>query len=187
MQAIIGLGNPGRKYQETRHNVGFLIIDAILADYNIPLKPGKGDYYCAEFNLAGKKILLVKPTTYMNASGIGVKQLISYYSIDQQDILVVYDDFNLPFGTLRFRTRGSDGGHNGIESIIYQLKTESFNRLRFGIGDHFRNSIKFVLSRFSRTEKKKLDDLIGIAVEGIFFWLENGIDEAMNNFNKSYI
>jgi PTH1 family peptidyl-tRNA hydrolase len=187
VQAIIGLGNPGRKYQETRHNIGFLIIDAILAAYKISPKPGKGDYYYAELDLAGKNTLLVKPTTYMNASGIAVKQLIGYYSIDLQDMLVVYDDFHLPFGTLRFRTKGSDGGHNGIESIIYQLKTESINRLRFGIGDQFHDSIKFVLSKFSRIEKKSLGDLIKVAIEGIFFWLENGIDEAMNYFNKSYI
>jgi PTH1 family peptidyl-tRNA hydrolase len=186
VQAIIGLGNPGRKYQASRHNIGFLVIDSILESYNIPLKPGKGNYYYAGLELAGKNILLVKPTTYMNASGIAVKQLMDDYKIGHRDILIVYDDFQLPFGVLRFRAKGSDGGHNGIESIIYQLGTEAFDRLRFGIGDHFRNTIKFVLANFTRMEKKKLVDLIQIAIEGIIFWREHGINETMNKYNKQY-
>jgi PTH1 family peptidyl-tRNA hydrolase len=187
VQAIIGLGNPGRKYQESRHNIGFLIIDSLLERYKIPLKAGKGDYYFSEIELAGKRTLIIKPTTFMNRSGITVIQMMNNYSIDTRNILVVHDDFHLPFGTLRFRAKGSDGGHNGMESIIYHSGTEVFNRLRFGIGKHFKDVTRFVLSKFTKKEKGKLDDLIQVAVEGVIFWSENGIDETMNKYNKAYI
>jgi PTH1 family peptidyl-tRNA hydrolase len=187
VNAIVGLGNPGRRYLQTRHNIGFLTIDFLLEDYKIPLQAGKGDYYYSELEIAGKRIIVVKPTTFMNRSGIAVRQVTKYFPVHNSEILVIYDDFNLPFGTLRFRKQGSDGGHNGIRSIINELGTDFFNRLRFGIGNDFVDSVKFVLSKFSRQEKVKLRELIQTAVEGVVCWSENGIDHAMNKYNQAYI
>ena len=187
MQAIVGLGNPGRRYLYTRHNIGFLTIDYFLENYKIPLHAGKGDYYYGEVEIGDEKVMLVKPVTFMNRCGLALKQIIDNFSLSTGDILVICDDFHLPFGTLRFRARGSDGGHNGIRSIIYELGTDNFNRLRFGIGDDFLDSIKFVLSKFSKQEKAKLDELIQIAAEGVIYWSKNGIENTMNAFNRTYL
>jgi PTH1 family peptidyl-tRNA hydrolase len=187
VRAIFGLGNPGRRYINTRHNVGFEILDTISDYYNVPFKAGKGDYYYSELMLSDKRILLVKPTTYMNRSGNAVKHVLGYFPVSSADLLVVYDDFNLPFGTIRFRPQGSDGGHNGIRSIVYELESDTFDRLRFGIGNEFQDATGHVLTRFSEEENRYLKKLIDICRNGVESWIEHGIDVTMNKYNNSYL
>lgn len=187
MRAIIGLGNPGRRYINTRHNIGFEILDYFSEIYKVPFKAGKGDYYYSDFTLKGQRILLVKPTTYMNRSGSAVKHVLRYFPVTIDELLVIYDDFNLPFGTIRFRPQGSDGGHNGVRSIIYDLESDSFARLRFGIGNQFENAVNHVLAKFSKEELRHLDKMNEISQKGVESWIEYGIDITMNNFNNSYL
>ncbi len=186
MHVVFGLGNPGKRYLNTRHNIGFILLDYIQSIYKVPFRPGKGDYYFMEWSLNGETILGVKPTTYMNLSGIAVRQVVESFGVELSDILVVLDDFQLPFGTLRFRKKGSAGGHNGLKSIIAELGSESFARLRFGIGNHFEDAVDFVLSEFSPAEIEGLKQLLPIAHKGIVTWVKEGIDAAMNQFNRQF-
>ena len=187
MYALIGLGNPGKRYENTRHNIGYLVVDHFSAIEKVPFKAGKGDYYYKQIRFGNKTILVSKPTTYMNLSGLAVKQIVDYFKIDIQNLLVVCDDFNLPFGTLRYRIKGSDGGHNGLKSIIYQLQTEEFCRLRFGIGDIITSAKSYVLDQFNKREIRHLDDLLPISSESIESWLNTGIDNTMNKYNRNFI
>jgi PTH1 family peptidyl-tRNA hydrolase len=187
VRAIFGLGNPGRKYQNTRHNIGYNIIDYLSEYFDVPFKAGRGDYYYTEFSFNNERVILVKPTTYMNRSGECVEHVLRYFPLSETDILIVYDDFNLPFGTLRFRPQGSDGGHNGIRSIINHLHSDSFDRLRFGIGDDFFKAVDHVLSTFTKDESDQLNQLLEISRKGIEYWIINGIDDTMNQFNRSHI
>ena len=131
---IVGLGNVGREYEGTRHNVGFAVVDGVAAKFKKSFAPGKGEYFAAQIRHRGEEIVLFKPTTYMNNSGIAVSNAAERFGILPEDILVAYDDFNIPLGKLRLRKSGGDGGHNGVYSIIYQLNSENFSRLRCGIG-----------------------------------------------------
>jgi len=184
---IVGLGNPGKKYELTRHNIGFRVVDYIANDYKIPFKAGKGDYYFAEFLRKEERILLVKPVTYMNESGRAIYQALKYFPISIEDLLIVYDDYYLPFGTLRFRPEGGDGGHNGLRSIIYHLHSNQFDRLRFGIGSDFNDSVSYVLSKFSKPEEKEINELLPSVLSGIENWVDEGIEPTMNKFNKMYL
>ena len=186
MHALIGLGNPGNRYEDTRHNIGYLIVDQLSAVKNIPFKPGKGDYFYKELDINDQQVLLFKPTTYMNKSGRAVRQILEYFSLSVDQLLIICDDFNLPFGAFRFRMKGSDGGHNGLKSIIYQLQTENFNRFRFGIGDEFSNAVSYVLESFSKKEFKKLNDLFPISSEAIHHYLEYGLERTMNKYNRQF-
>jgi PTH1 family peptidyl-tRNA hydrolase len=187
VQALIGLGNPGKRYMDTRHNIGYLIVDQFSSGKNIPFLPGKGDYYYKELEIDDNQVLLFKPTTYMNHSGRAVRKIIEDFYISIDEMLVICDDFNLPFGAFRFRQKGSDGGHNGLKSIIYTLQTEDFNRFRFGIGDAFNDASQYVLESFSRKESEKLNDLLPISTEAIHHWLKQGIQTTMNKFNRQFI
>jgi len=187
VRAIIGLGNPGRKYQDTRHNLGYRAIDYFLNRYKIPFKAGRGDYYYGEYALVGERALFIKPTTFMNLSGLAVNHLLTYFPLKRKDLLIVYDDFNLPLGTLRFRSSGSDGGHNGIKSIIYHLETEEFDRLRIGVGDKFSDAIAYVLSNFNNLELQTLNELLPIIHEAIICWIKEGIELTMNQYNRFYL
>ena len=187
MRAVFGLGNPGSRYSKNRHNIGFDIIDHFVNPYSIPFKAGKGDYYYAEVEIARTRAIFVKPVTYMNRSGRAVQHVLGYFPVNLADILVVYDDFHLPLGTFRFRTGGSDGGHNGIRSIIEEIGQSFFCRFRFGIGNNFNDAVDHVLSNFSKTEQNLLLELIPIACEAIGYWLENGMEETMNRYNKSFL
>ncbi len=187
MRAIFGLGNPGKKYKDTRHNIGFIILDHLSELYSVPFKAGKGDYYFAEISCHNERVLLVKPTTYMNRSGEAVGHVLRYFPVTREELLIVYDDYNLPLGTIRFRPQGTDGGHNGISSIIYELNSDVFDRLRFGIGTEFRDAVRHVLSGFSRQEQNELTNLVQISGRGIEYWIANGIEDTMNNFNRSYL
>jgi PTH1 family peptidyl-tRNA hydrolase len=187
VHALIGLGNPGNQYEVTRHNIGYLIVDHFSALKNIPFKPGKGDYYYKELDVNDQQVLLFKPTTYMNKSGRAVRQILEYFSLSVDQLLIICDDFNLPFGAFRFRMKGSDGGHKGLKSIIYQLQTEDFNRFRFGIGDQFSNAIHFVLESFSKKEFAELNDLLPISTEALHHFLEQGLEQTMNKYNRQFI
>lgn len=186
MIAIFGLGNPGREYEMTRHNVGFMVVDALAEKIGVDFKPGAGDYLIGSGRRAGKEILLVKPLTYMNNSGVAVKDVVEKYKIDLRDILVICDDLNLPLGVIRIRQKGSDGGHNGLYSIIYHLKTMEFPRLRCGIGnpEKMKNMVDFVLSKFDEDEIEILKEMIARAVDATLCFISDGISVAMNRFNK---
>jgi PTH1 family peptidyl-tRNA hydrolase len=149
--------------------------------------PGKGGYFFCETIRANQPVILVKPTTYMNRSGIAVKQALQYFDIKPAKMLVVCDDFHIDFGVLRFRKKGSDGGHNGLRSIIYHLESQLFNRLRFGIGHPGNDSVDFVLSDFDKNEQDELGFLFEKSREGIDDWIEYGIEEAMNKYNRNFL
>ena len=182
MKLIVGLGNPGDNYRLTKHNFGFWVIDKLVEQSSLTYKAGKGDFIFA----LDKKCLFVKPTTYVNNSGIAIKQVLKYYKIaNLEDILVIYDDINIDLGNIRFRSKGSDGGHNGLKSIIYHLEADNFDRLKLGIAtsSKMRPSEKYVLKPFQRKYNKLIKDVLGNAIEAVNYYLENGINKTMNNFN----
>ncbi len=170
MKAVVGLGNPGPEYALTRHNLGFMVVDLLAQRWGARWRPGRGDYWEAE-----GEALLVKPTTFMNLSGIAVRQLAERYGLEPEEILVIVDDVNLPFGRLRLRTKGSSGGHRGLESIIFHLGTENFPRLRVGIGPKPEglSLADFVLSEFTEEERKNLPKVLEAAAQGAELWLRD--------------
>lgn len=167
MYSVVGLGNPGKKYQLTRHNIGFIILDTFAVKHNLIFKPSKENYYYVEGSLESSTFFLVKPSTYMNLSGIAVLEFSNKYKINPENLLVVVDDVNLSLGKIRLRKAGSDGGHNGIKSIIYHLQSNSFPRLRFGIGNKFEKGdmADYVLSEFTDEEFSAIKESINFAVE----------------------
>lgn len=179
--AIFGLGNPGLRLSRTKHNFGVWAIDSYAVKKKTIFKPGKGDYYYAK----DENTLLVKLTKYMNDSGLSVKQVVKDFDISLENILVVYDDIDLPLGKIRFKEGGGDGGHNGVKSIIYYLGSNSFNRLKLGIAtdENMRPSEEYVLKPF----KKKYDDEVKLVIEescsAIAFFIKNNIKATMNEFN----
>jgi PTH1 family peptidyl-tRNA hydrolase len=187
MRAIIGLGNPGLRYKWNRHNIGFHIIDLLAKAHKIKLKKDKLlPAINGQGKIAGEEIILFKPTTYMNRSGLAVKGLQEFYSISSKDILVVSDDIDLPWGKLRIRQNGSAGGHNGVKSIIAELSTTNFPRVRIGVGrpvHHAGCVVEHVLSNFGLEERKELREYCARAGDAIFAILKNGIESAMNKFN----
>ncbi|MBN2423445.1 MAG: aminoacyl-tRNA hydrolase [Calditrichaceae bacterium] len=187
VRLLAGLGNPGKRYYWTRHNIGFLILDHIAGQLSASFMPGKGDYYFAESKAAGYNLVLIKPATYMNNSGVALKQAGDFFSIPADHSLVIYDDFHLDFGVMRFRSKGSAGGHKGIESIIYHWETKNIQRLRIGIGSDFEDSVQYVLSEFNEQEKKELEKIYQTAYEGILIWLKEGIEKAMTHYNRNVL
>tara|TARA_B100000700_G_C14842173_1_gene759762 strand:+ start:16 stop:591 length:576 start_codon:yes stop_codon:yes gene_type:complete len=182
MKVIVGLGNPGDNYSLTKHNFGFWVVDKLVKQSSLKYKAGKGDYVYAKT----KNCMFVKPTTYVNSSGIALNQILNYYNgLTSDDIIIVYDDIDIDLGMIKFRPRGSDGGHNGIKSIIYHMKTDRFDRLKIGIATSMvmRPSEKYVLKPFPKKYNKLINDVIDYSVEGINYYLKNGIDKTMNNFN----
>ncbi len=158
MRVIVGLGNPGRKYENTRHNAGFMFLDRFAALNSIDFSPSKYDYYRAEGSLDGNPFMLVKPATYVNLSGSAVLNLMSEFPVAPEDVLVVHDELNLPPGGYKIKLKGSDGGHNGIYSIIHSIESENFPRIRVGIGNDFPAGAMadYVLSEFDRGEAELL-------------------------------
>ncbi len=191
MKLIAGLGNPGLKYSRTRHNIGFFVIDVLCNRHGLELKPGKGDWVEAEFKFRGEDVILMKPLTYMNRSGLAVRDMMEKRDILKEDLLVLVDDFQIPLGTIRVRDKGSDGGHNGLASIAYELFSEDYPRMRIGIGlngpirkDEF---VDFVLGEFTDEEFKILENMYGIYADCVESFVANGVYKTMNSFNKSYL
>lgn len=190
MYALIGLGNPGSEYDGTRHNIGFRVIDAVSEILDLRLSTGVGEYLMGKARVRGKHTLLIKPLTYMNNSGRAVVDIVGRYKVTLDEILVIGDDFQLPLGKLRLRPKGSDGGHNGLYSIIYQLKSEQFPRLRCGIASEIMPKRKsemarFVLSVFDINEQPIIEDMITRARDAALMFVTEGIHAAMNKCNTS--
>lgn len=185
MKLIAGLGNIGNNYTFTRHNAGFMVIDKMAIDNNSSFKEvTKFRALIANIRTGGEDYLLVKPTTYMNLSGEAIQLVMNYYKIPINDLLVVYDDLSLDLGKIRFRPNGSDGGHNGIKSIIKNLGTKDFTRLKIGIGPQPNiPSEAFVLQKFSETELKSLKPVLDKSIESIEYYFKNGIAKTQNLYN----
>ncbi|HEX7071368.1 MAG TPA: aminoacyl-tRNA hydrolase [Rhodothermales bacterium] len=182
---IAGLGNPGSEYERTRHNVGFEAVDLLARRQSITLKQHRGIALVGWGMLEGNRIGVMKPITFMNLSGRAVRDVLQYYDVDPADLLVVCDDLNLPLGTIRIRTGGSAGGHNGIQNVIDVLKTDAFPRLRIGIGNEFARGRQadYVLSPFSSKDREVIDGAIQRATDAIEAFVREGVDAAMNRFN----
>jgi len=183
MTVLVGLGNPGRQYSDTKHNFGFWVVDKFAEKNSLEFQAGKGDYLIARSgNLA-----CVKPTTYMNNSGVAVADYCSYFQNSIEDLLVIYDDIDLPLGALRFRPNGSAGGHRGVESIIYQMDSEDFCRLRIGISVDgvVEPAEQYVLSTFHKYHEKMIKEMIEKACDGIEYYLSHSIHKTMNEFNEN--
>lgn len=185
MFLIVGLGNPGEKYERTRHNCGFLVVDELACRNAKTIRVAECQALSAKVTLAGKDVLLVKPQTFMNLSGVAVVALMKKHEINAADILIISDDVALPLGQIRLRREGSAGGQNGLKSIIKEIGTQQFPRLRIGIAsDHpIKNLSDFVLSEFSKTERPVLAETILQAADAVEVILTNGIAEAMSKFN----
>lgn len=186
MKAIVGLGNPGRDYARTRHNLGFLVVDALVERARISLDQVECNALVGRGEVAGVAVLLAKPRTFMNRSGDAVACLVSTYALEPADVLVVVDDLALPLGTIRLRRRGRAGGHNGLKSIIAALGTTDFPRLRLGIKPEcpIEDTVAFVLSEFEEHERPVVEAMIARAVEAITVFLREGVDAAMSRFNS---
>ena len=182
MNILVGLGNPDRKYSDTKHNFGFWILDLFTEKRSLTFQAGKGDYLLAKRG----KLVCIKPTIFMNTIGVSLLDVKQFFKAETENFLVVYDDIDLPLGTLRFRKSGGTGGHKGIESIIYQLQSEDFNRLRMGIAtdDDMRPSEKYVLTPFQNREEKLKNEMLEKACEGIDYFLSHDMKKTMNKFNE---
>lgn len=185
MFLIVGLGNPGMRYDSTRHNVGFDAIDCIAKEMNVDVKKIKNKAMIAECKIDSKRVILAKPQTYMNLSGESVSELMSYYKIESKNVLVIYDDIDLDVGKLRIRQKGSAGTHNGMKSIISLIKTQEFPRFRIGVGKppKFMDLADYVLSKFSNEDKEILSEVQNRVVKAVKAFIEEGIDIAMNKYN----
>lgn len=187
MKCIIGLGNPGRKYKKTRHNIGFMVIDELLKRNRWKLNQSKfqGRYTIESFY--GNKVLLLQPQTFMNLSGESIKQFISFYKLEMNDILVIYDDLDLPVGRIRLRKKGGHGGHNGMRSIIEHMQTDQFKRMRIGIGrptTRHMSIVDYVLNPFAKEELEEAHVSIQTAADACEEWLQESFDLVMNKFNQ---
>lgn len=180
---IVGLGNPGKKYVNTRHNVGFEMLEAVASYYDIKIKKSKCNALIGEGKIKGKNVVLVKPQTYMNLSGESVGALAKFYKIAPENIIVIYDDVALDVAKLRIRANGSAGGHNGMKNIISHLKTENFPRVRVGVGKPDCDLVDYVLQDFSKAETKQLIEVAKIMPEVIEGILLQGITYSMNKYN----
>ncbi|MCR4430205.1 MAG: aminoacyl-tRNA hydrolase [Tepidanaerobacteraceae bacterium] len=186
MYLIAGLGNPGREYEHTRHNVGFMVLDLLAERLDAKINRIKFKGLIGEAVYEGEKLLLLKPQTYMNLSGESVSDAVSFYKIPQDRIIIIYDDMDLAAGRLRIRPEGSSGGHRGMESIIYQLSTDKFCRIRVGIGrpEGERDAAGHVLGRLCGEEALKIKAAMEAAAQAALLIISRGVHEAMNKFNS---
>lgn len=187
MFVIVGLGNPDKRYEATRHNIGFDVIDAIADKYNINIKDKKHKALVGSGVIEGMKVLLVKPLTYMNLSGESVAEVMNFYKLDpEEDMLVIFDDISLAPGNIRIRKKGSAGGHNGIKNIIAMTGTQNFMRIKVGVGEKPAgwDLADHVLGRFDKEDRAKVDDAIKDAVEAAVLMMQGDVDKAMNEFNS---
>ena len=186
MILIAGLGNPGKEYENTRHNAGFLVLDTLSQKLGADLSERKHRALCGKAVIGGQKVILLKPQTYMNSSGESIRAAADYYKVPPEDILVVYDDISLAPGQLRIRAKGSAGGHNGIKSIIAHLGTQEFPRVKVGIGEKqpSMDLADYVLGHFSSGEKKIMEEAAKEAADAICEIVNVGIEQAMNDHNR---
>ncbi len=185
MYVVIGLGNPGKDYTNTRHNVGFDTIDILSRRNKIDLNKIKFKAVYGEGKIGNEKVMLVKPQTFMNNSGISVRELFQFYKVPVENIIIVVDDIDIDFAAIRVKKKGSAGSHNGLKSIIYHLQDENFPRVKIGIGKKYPNQdlADFVLSRFPKEEKPAMDESLLTAAEAVEKIICEGIDSAMNKYN----
>ncbi|SCK02977.1 Peptidyl-tRNA hydrolase [uncultured Eubacterium sp.] len=184
MYVIAGLGNPGKKYENTRHNMGFIAIDQLAEKHNIKVDKLKFKALVGEGRIAGQKVLLVKPQTYMNLSGESIREVMNFYKLEPENLIVIYDDIDIEAGTLRIRKFGSAGTHNGMKSVVYQLQSDRFPRIRLGIGSQKKGDlVNFVIGGFSKEEVPVLEEAVQHAVLAAECIIEDGIDKAMNQYN----
>ena len=189
MRAIVGLGNPGEKYEHTRHNAGFDVISIIAAKLNTPIKKLKFQGVIGETLLGGEKLVLIKPQTFMNLSGVTVSEALNWYKMEPKDMLLIVDDIDLPFGQVRIRPKGGPGTHNGLRHIVQCTATGDFPRVRVGMGapPPQWDLADWVLSKFQTEEERKIAfDAYLLAADAAICWAEHGIDTAMNRFNKRH-
>ena len=184
MHIIVGLGNPGKKYDATRHNIGFEAIDMLAKRNNIEVKKLKHKALCGEGTIGGNKVLLVKPQTFMNLSGQSLLDIVQFYKVDPKNIVVLYDDIDIPVGTLRIREKGSSGTHNGMKSIIYLLQTDQFPRIRIGVGKpQFGDLADYILGRFPKEEIPTMLETLERASQAVETLVKDGIAVSMNRYN----
>ena len=184
MRVVVGLGNPGKQYHGTRHNVGFAVVDGLACGPTAGRFQSRFQAQVAEMMEGNEKVLLVKPETFMNLSGQAVHQVIDFYKVELADLLVVCDDINLPLGKLRIRTKGSHGGHNGLRDIQNHLGTQDYARLRIGVGSgDDEDLVDHVLGRFRPSERPAIEDALSLAIQAVSLWVGQGVDECMNRYN----
>lgn len=185
MYLIVGLGNPEKEYANTRHNMGFDTINKLAEKNNIEVNKNKFDGLYGTGIIQGKKVVLLKPQTYMNLSGESVRKIIDFYNINSEEIIIIYDDIDTEKGNIRIRKKGGPGSHNGMKSVVENLQTTDFKRIRVGIGqpEYKNDMINYVIGKITEDEKKVLQEGVNKAVEAIEEILKNGIDIAMNKFN----
>ncbi|KAB7704308.1 aminoacyl-tRNA hydrolase [Bacillus aerolatus] len=185
MKLIVGLGNPGAKYAGTRHNIGFDVIEELAERFGSPLTEAKHKGVYTTVRKGTEKAILLKPLTYMNLSGESIGEVMRYYNIEVEDVVVIYDDLDLPVGRIRLRQKGSAGGHNGIKSTIAHLGTQNFNRIRIGIDrpNVPMNIADYVLGKFTIDEQKNMKEVISKSADAVEAWLERPFLEVMNEYN----
>lgn len=184
MKVIAGIGNPEERFKYTRHNAGFLVIDNFVDKHQLEYKKKEDGWIC-ETTISDNKIIIIRPMTYINNSGDFISEIMNYKKINPENLLVISDDINIPFGKLRIREKGSSGGHNGLKSIINKLNSQEFNRLRFGVGLNDKDVKKYVLDNFTPEEKEILNNKINISVNIIEDWIEKGSIYIMNKYNAT--
>jgi PTH1 family peptidyl-tRNA hydrolase len=182
-KVVVGLGNPGSRYEGTRHNVGYAVIDALAASPRASRFQTRFQAQLAELCEDDYKVLLVKPETFMNLSGRSVRQVLDFYQVEVADLLVVCDDINLPLGKLRVRARGTHGGHNGLRDIQNHLGTTEYARVRIGVGAPSEDAVDYVLGRFRPSERPVIEDAIQRAVQVVDVWVRQGVAACMNQYN----
>lgn len=186
MRAVLGIGNPGKRYQNTKHNIGFILLDYLADEYKIKFAASGYDFYYTEGIIEQSEFVLVKPATYVNQSGVAAADLLKKYSLNSKDILVVHDDLNLELGQIKIKQSGGDGGHNGIVSIIYHLATDQFPRLRFGIGRKFQQGemADYVLSKFSNDDFAYIEPSIKLTGKLIEEFIKGGTKQVLDYYSQ---
>ena len=183
MHLIVGLGNPGGKYKHTRHNVGFMAVDALAEKLAVKFRRGE-DYLWVKTIIQGKPVVIAKPRKFVNLSGKAVRKMAMDFGIENEEIVVIHDDADLPLGTLRVKKNSSSGGHNGVESIIQELGTRDFTRIRIGIGRDKKDLKDYVLSESPPSERKIIEETIRMSLDAVFTLVDKGVEEAMLHFNR---
>jgi PTH1 family peptidyl-tRNA hydrolase len=183
LKVVVGLGNPSSRYKGTRHNVGFAVVDLLTESSGVGRPQHRFQAEVIEWRLGEHKVFLAKPETFMNLSGQAVRQVMDFYQVPQENLLVVCDDINLPLGKLRFRASGTHGGHNGLRDIQSHLGTTGYSRLRIGVGAPQDEAVEHVLGRFRASERPVIDDSLHLAAQAVETWILNGIEASMNQYN----